>query len=106
MQPEKTVVLVIGAGPVFSSGITLAVASSQLAAYLTLKHLKSEKVDWEKKYTAAMMQGVNTFRSYVLAWYDGSLQTIFFAKKNKTPKLKKLARMIELSDRLGLTNNE
>jgi hypothetical protein len=26
-----------------------------------------------------MMQGVNTFRSYVNAWYDGTLDTIFFS---------------------------
>ena len=25
------------------------------------------------------MQGVNTFRTYVEAWYDGTLDTIFFA---------------------------
>ena len=25
------------------------------------------------------MQGVNTFRSYIMAWYDGTLDTIFFA---------------------------
>jgi len=25
------------------------------------------------------MQGVDTFRSYVLAWYEGTLDTIFFA---------------------------
>ena len=38
-------------------------------------------VDWEKEYTEPMMQGVNTFRSYVMAWYDGTLDTIFFADK-------------------------
>ena len=26
-----------------------------------------------------MMQGVDTFRSYVMAWYEGTLDTIFFA---------------------------
>ena len=26
-----------------------------------------------------MMQGVDTFRSYVMAWYEGVLDTIFFA---------------------------
>jgi hypothetical protein len=29
------------------------------------------------------MQGVNTFRSYVMAWYDGTLQEIFFASHVK-----------------------
>ncbi|MFT3909616.1 MAG: NAD(P)/FAD-dependent oxidoreductase [Ferruginibacter sp.] len=65
--------------PVFSSGVTLATVSSQTAAKLVIKKLKGEDVDWEKEYTEVMMQGVNTFRSYVMAWYDGTLDTIFFA---------------------------
>ena len=28
-----------------------------------------------------VMQGVNTFRSYVMNWYDGTLDKIFFNKK-------------------------
>ncbi|MFI5152217.1 MAG: NAD(P)/FAD-dependent oxidoreductase [Chitinophagales bacterium] len=65
--------------PVFSSGVTLATVSSQLAARLVIKKLKGQPVDWEKEYTDQMMQGVNTFRTYVMSWYDGSLDTIFFA---------------------------
>ena len=34
-----------------------------------------------------MMQGVNTFRSYVMAWYEGTLDTIFFAE-NQDPIIK------------------
>lgn len=65
--------------PVFSSGVTLATVSSQLAAKLVIKKLRGEDVDWNKDYMEVMMQGVDTFRSYVLAWYDGTLDTIFFA---------------------------
>ena len=65
--------------PVFSSGVTLATVSSQLAAHLVIKKLKGDAVDWEAEYTEPMMQGVNTFRSYIMAWYDGTLDTIFFA---------------------------
>jgi flavin-dependent dehydrogenase len=65
--------------PVFSSGVTLATVSSQTAANLVIKKLQGENVDWEKDYTEIMMQGVNTFRSYVMAWYEGTLDTIFFA---------------------------
>jgi flavin-dependent dehydrogenase len=65
--------------PVFSSGVTLATVSSQTAAHLVIKKLNGEDVDWEREYTEVMMQGVNTFRSYVMAWYDGTLDTIFFA---------------------------
>jgi flavin-dependent dehydrogenase len=67
--------------PVFSSGVTLATVSSQIAARLVIKKLKGENADWETEYTQPMMQGVNTFRSYVMAWYDGTLDTIFFADR-------------------------
>ncbi|MBS1916149.1 MAG: tryptophan 7-halogenase [Bacteroidetes bacterium] len=65
--------------PVFSSGVTLATVSSQIAGNLVIRKLKGETIDWEKEYTEPMMQGVDTFRSYVNAWYDGTLDTIFFA---------------------------
>lgn len=67
--------------PIFSSGVTLAAVSSQTAAHLVVKQLKGEKVDWEKDYMQPTMYGVDTFRSYVMAWYDGQLQKAFFSKK-------------------------
>ncbi|MEO8582164.1 MAG: NAD(P)/FAD-dependent oxidoreductase [Flavitalea sp.] len=67
--------------PIFSSGVTLATVSSQIAAHLAIRKLNGEVVDWEKEYTAPVMQGVNTFRSYVMAWYEGTLDRIFFAEK-------------------------
>ena len=67
--------------PVFSSGVTLATVSSQIAAHLVIRKLNGGIVDWEKEYTEPMMQGVNTFRSYVMAWYEGTLDPIFFADK-------------------------
>ena len=75
--------------PVFSSGVTLATVSSQLAANLVIKKLNGENVDWENEYTQPMMQGVNTFRSYVMAWYEGTLDTIFFAD-NQVPEIKSM----------------
>jgi flavin-dependent dehydrogenase len=65
--------------PIFSSGVTLATVSSQKAAHLVIRMLNGEPVDWEKEYMEPVMQGVNTFRSYVMAWYEGTLDTIFFA---------------------------
>ncbi len=67
--------------PVFSSGVTLATVSSQIAAKLVIRKLNGENINWDKEYTEPMMQGVNTFRSYVMAWYEGTLDTIFFADK-------------------------
>src|SRR5450432_4711648 len=75
--------------PVFSSGVTLATVSSQLAAHLVIRKLNGETIDWHKEYTEAMMQGINTFRSYVMAWYEGILDTIFFAD-NQVPDIKSM----------------
>lgn len=117
--------------PVFSSGVTLATVSSQLAANLVIRKLNGENVDWDKEYTEQMMQGVNTFRSYVMAWYEGTLDTIFFSKKqdieiknmicsvlagyvwdtsnpyvkNHDKALQKLARTIQLSEMLDEMNS-
>jgi flavin-dependent dehydrogenase len=65
--------------PVFSSGVTLATVSSQLAAKLVIQKLQGGEPDWDTEYMQPMMQGIDTFRSYVMAWYEGVLDTIFFA---------------------------
>ena len=75
--------------PVFSSGVTLATVSSQMAAHLVIRTLNGENIDWQKEYTEPMMQGVDTFRSYVMAWYEGTLDTIFFAD-NQVPSIKSM----------------
>ena len=67
--------------PIFSSGVTLATVSSQKAAHLVIRTLNGEKVDWDTEYTDYMMQGINVFRSYVMAWYEGTLDTIFFSEQ-------------------------
>ena len=46
-------------------------------------------MNWDEEYTQPMMQGVNTFRSYVMRWYDGTLDTIFFAD-NQAPSIKRM----------------
>ncbi len=118
--------------PVFSSGVTLATVSSQIAGKLVVKKLKNEPVDWEKEYMNVVMQGVNTFRSYVNAWYDGVLDTIFFADnqdaavkrkicsvlagyvwdtendyvKNHETALTKLAKTIQLRDSITYADQE
>ena len=69
--------------PVFSSGVTIAMKSAALAAPLVSKQLKGEYVDWETEYAQPLKTGVETFRSYVNAWYDGSLQDIIFARNHQ-----------------------
>ena len=67
--------------PIFSSGVTLATVSSQMAAHLVIRKLNGDVIDWDREYTEQMMQGINTFRSYVMAWYEGTLDTIFFSER-------------------------
>lgn len=74
--------------PVFSSGVTLALESGNQAAILIDKQLKGEKVDWEAEYVAYMMKGINVFREFVGAWYDGRLQSIFCVEE-KPEKIKR-----------------
>lgn len=73
--------------PVFSSGVTLALESSHRVATLIIKELNGEIVDWQKDYEDYMMIGVNVFREFVYAWYEGKLRKIFFTK-NKSEKIK------------------
>jgi flavin-dependent dehydrogenase len=70
--------------PIFSSGVTLATFSGLQAAKLTLQQLSGNKVDWEKDYEEVMQKGIDVFRSYVEAWYNGDLQTIIFSEKIDT----------------------
>lgn len=74
--------------PVFSSGVTLALESGNRAALLIDKTLKGEEVDWEGEYVAYMMKGIDVFREFVGAWYDGRLQSIF-AVPEKPDKIKR-----------------
>ena len=77
--------------PVFSSGVTLALESGAKAAELTIAELKGEHVDWQKEYQDYMMIGVDVFREYVAAWYDGRLQGILFSK---TPGAQKIEQKV------------
>lgn len=65
--------------PIFSSGVTLALASANRAAQVLTRHLRGENVNWQTDYADFLKQGIDVFRAYVSAWYDGTLQQIFFA---------------------------
>jgi len=65
--------------PVFSSGVTIAMKSANMAAKLLERQLKNgENVDWKKEFEEPLKYGVETFRAFVTTWYDGRLQDIFF----------------------------
>jgi flavin-dependent dehydrogenase len=74
--------------PVFSSGVTLAVASGYHAADLACDMLKGNDVDWDKDYVEFMQHGIEVFRSYVDAWYSGDLHKILFVE-NGNPEFKR-----------------
>lgn len=48
-----------------------------------------------------MMVGVNVFKAYVEAWYDGRLQDILFTKKETAEKIDKKSSFSTKWLRLG-----
>jgi flavin-dependent dehydrogenase len=80
--------------PVFSSGVTLALASANRAAKVLTRHLRGEVVDWQHEYADYVMQGINTFRAYVSAWYDGTLQDIFFTAKSNPDIMRQICSVL------------
>ncbi|MDR0563816.1 MAG: NAD(P)/FAD-dependent oxidoreductase [Azoarcus sp.] len=69
--------------PVFSSGVTIAFKSSDLAVKALLKQLDGEPVDWQQEYAKPLMVGVEAFRSFVTSWYDRRLQELIFLPGKK-----------------------
>ena len=65
--------------PVFSSGVTIALKSASLAAEAVARQLAGSRPDWDREYTQPLKIGVETFREFVNAWYDGRLQDIIFS---------------------------
>lgn len=76
--------------PVFSSGVTIAFKSASLAAACLQREFAGETVDWEADYGRPLRAGVDTFRSFVEAWYAGGFQRIIF---HPTPSVE-VRRMI------------
>jgi flavin-dependent dehydrogenase len=79
--------------PVFSSGVTIAMKSADLAVDVLDKQLRGIQVDWQADYSDPLKQGVDTFRTFVEAWYDGRFQDIAFAKK-QSPQVKSMVSSI------------
>jgi len=65
--------------PVFSSGVTIALKSASLAAEVVARQLAGAQPDWDLEYAQPLKIGVETFREFVNAWYDGRLQNIIFS---------------------------
>ncbi len=80
--------------PVFSSGVTLALESANRASKILIRQLRDEQVDWQTEYADYMMAGVDTFRTYVNAWYDGRLPTIFFSTEQNPDYRKQICSVL------------
>jgi flavin-dependent dehydrogenase len=75
--------------PVFSSGVTIAFKSADLAVKALLQQLAGSSVDWAREYAQPLMTGVNAFRAFVNAWYDCRLQEIIF-HPDKQPEIERM----------------
>ncbi len=73
--------------PVFSSGVTIAMKSASLAAEVLDRQFNGETVDWNAEYALPLQRGVNTFRVFVDAWYDGRFQDVIFHARQQ-PEVK------------------
>ena len=75
--------------PVFSSGVTIAMHSASLAAHALDRELGGTEVDWEREFERPLKVGVDCFREFVSAWYDGRLQDIFFSG-GRAPEIRRM----------------
>lgn len=79
--------------PVFSSGVTIALRSSKLAADALHRQLGGEAVDWQSAFADPLMVGVETFRAYVQGWYSGEFQDVVFFQ-NAQPEIRRMISSI------------
>ena len=80
--------------PVFSSGVTLAMESAMRSAQVLTEDLRGQRPNWQTQYADHLMQGVNAFRAYVNAWYDGTLPEIFFAPDRDVDVMRKICSVL------------
>ena len=67
--------------PIFSSGVTIGMRSASMAAALMDRQFKGETINWEADFSRPLMVGINSFRTFVTAWYDRRFQDIIFYDK-------------------------
>jgi len=79
--------------PVFSSGVTIAFKSASLASACIAREYAGETVDWQQEYADPLKAGVDTFRAFVEAWYEGGFQKIIF-HENQTEKIRRMISAI------------
>lgn len=75
--------------PIFSSGVTIALKSASLATGVLDRQLRGATVNWRRDYANPLCTGIETFRHFVTAWYDGKLQDIIFSV-GSDPKVRQM----------------
>ncbi|WP_372881594.1 NAD(P)/FAD-dependent oxidoreductase [Psychromonas sp.] len=75
--------------PVFSSGVTIAMKSAQLASHLLVEKFAGKEVNWQQQYAQELMVGVDAFRCYVEGWYNGQFQEVVL-QENPNAKIKQM----------------
>jgi flavin-dependent dehydrogenase len=75
--------------PVFSSGVTIAMRSASMAAATLHRQFSGESVDWKHDFEEPLRKGVDCFRAYVEAWYDGRFQKVVF-HQGQTPEIRRM----------------
>ena len=75
--------------PVFSSGVTIAMRSASTAAATLHRQFSGEPVDWKRDFEEPLRKGVDCFRAYVEAWYDGRFQKVVF-HPGQTPEIRRM----------------
>ncbi|KQY90635.1 NAD(P)/FAD-dependent oxidoreductase [Pelomonas sp. Root1444] len=79
--------------PVFSSGVTIAVKSADLAVTALLRERAGEAVDWEADYARPLRAGVDAFRAFVESWYRGGFQDVIF-HEHPNPDIRRMISSI------------
>lgn len=74
--------------PVFSSGVAIAMQSADMAVEVLHQQLQGKAVDWDSAYEQPLRGGIDVFRAFVDAWYDGRLQRIVVSDK-KSEQIKR-----------------
>ena len=74
--------------PVFSSGVTIAMKSASLAADVLDRQFNGLPADWQSDFVEPLQKGVETFRTFISAWYEGSFQDVVFYRHLKNVEQK------------------
>ncbi len=76
--------------PVFSSGVTIALKSAELAVPQVVNALNGKQTDWENAFAKPLKRGVDVFRVFVESWYETGLQDIVLRHPNEDTDLNRM----------------